>query len=94
MGVPAFGIYATIIMPLNSAVSTRTMATDYGFETGNVPGHAVLRLVGKIAPQDSVPYTRFVKAQVNATPLSDWNKTVDCPDSGPGSGGPYIIYVS
>ncbi|KAJ7891936.1 hypothetical protein B0H14DRAFT_2687709 [Mycena olivaceomarginata] len=40
MGVPAFGIYATIIMPLNSVVSTRTMATDYGFETGNLPGHA------------------------------------------------------
>jgi hypothetical protein len=49
MGVPAFGIYATIIMPLNSVVSTRTMATDYRFETGNLPGHAVLRLVGKIA---------------------------------------------
>ncbi|KAJ7312578.1 hypothetical protein DFH08DRAFT_896739 [Mycena albidolilacea] len=85
MGVPAFGIYATIIMPLNSAVSTRTMATDYGFETGNLPGHAVLRL-------DSIPYTRFVKAQVNATPLSGWNKTVDCPDSV--SGGTYICPFS
>ncbi|KAJ7312569.1 hypothetical protein DFH08DRAFT_896725 [Mycena albidolilacea] len=78
MGVPAFGIYATIIMPLTSVVSTRTIATDQGFEFGTLPGHAALSL-------DSVPYTRFVKAQVNVTPLSDWNKTVDCPDSGYGS---------
>ncbi|KAJ7312561.1 hypothetical protein DFH08DRAFT_896715, partial [Mycena albidolilacea] len=89
MGVPAFGIYATIIMPLNSVVSTRTMVADYGFGTGTLPGHAVLSLY-------SVPtcYSCFNKVQVNATPLSDSNKTVDCPNSGYDSDGPYICPYS
>ncbi|KAJ7806635.1 hypothetical protein B0H14DRAFT_2875291 [Mycena olivaceomarginata] len=78
IAVPAFGIYATIIMPLTSVVSTRTIATDQGLEFRTLPGHAALSL-------DCVPYTRSVNAQVNATPLIDMNKTVDCPDSGSGS---------
>ncbi|KAJ7312563.1 hypothetical protein DFH08DRAFT_896721 [Mycena albidolilacea] len=89
MGVPAFGIYATIIMPLNSVVSTRTMAANYGFGTGTLPGHAALSLY-------SVPtcYTCFNKVQVNATPLSDSNKTVDCPNSAECMVKHYIANIS
>ncbi|KAF8156355.1 hypothetical protein K438DRAFT_1777441 [Mycena galopus ATCC 62051] len=75
LGVPAFGIYATIIKPSNTVVST-TLISNPSFEE-DLPGNATITF----APDDY--HYESTAWEVSVTAMGRDHSGIDCPIDGP-----------